>query len=493
MQGIGRQMAKGAAWMVGLRLVDRSIGLVSTVILARLLTPQDFGLVAMAMAFIAIVEMLQAFGFDVALIQNQQASREHFDSAWALNILLAAMGAALLLAGAKPVAAFYQEPRVETILYVLAIGAFVQGFENIGIVAFRKELAFDKEFRFQLAKKLVGFAVVVTLAFMYRSYWALVLGALVGRSVGVALSYAVHPFRPRFRLAHTRSLVRFSKWLLINNALHVARQRAAAIYVGRFFGANALGQFSMSLEISTLPTTELSAPINRAVFPGYTKLAQDDVALRAGFLKVISLIVLITLPAALGIAVVATPVVSVLLGEKWEAAGPLIQILALYGLVSSLTSNFGYVFLARGKPRYVTLWAAATVALQIIFVVLGTHYFGLIGAATGLLVGEIIPVPFLALALNKILGTSARNWLGITWRPLLSTAAMVVVVEGWLLASATYLSMMPALAILVVAIVIGAIVYAGCCFALWSSAGKPDGPEKYLEERIVGLLNQRRT
>lgn len=202
MQGIGRQMATGAAWMVALKLVERSLGVVSTVILARLLTPQDFGLVAMAMVFIAVVEILQAFGFDVALIQDQHASREHYDSAWVLNVLLACLGTALLVAGAKAVSVFYDEPRVQAILYCLAVGAFVQGFENIGIVAFRKELTFDKEFRFQLAKKVMGFVVTVSLALIYRSYWALVIGAVVGRVVGVVLSYSAHPFRPRFTLGH---------------------------------------------------------------------------------------------------------------------------------------------------------------------------------------------------------------------------------------------------------------------------------------------------
>jgi O-antigen/teichoic acid export membrane protein len=138
LQGIGRKMAKGAAWMVGFKLLERSIGLISTIILARLLIPEDFGLIAMANAVIAVAELLQAFSFDVALIQNQQATREDYDTAWTLNILLAASCAVLLAAAAYPLSVFYGDPRVESVIYWLALGMLTQGFENIGIIAFRK-------------------------------------------------------------------------------------------------------------------------------------------------------------------------------------------------------------------------------------------------------------------------------------------------------------------------------------------------------------------
>src|SRR5690242_15755574 len=113
MQGIGRKIASGTAWMVMFKLIERSIGLVSTIILARLLVPTDFGLVAMAMAIVALVELIQAFGFDIALIQNQHASREDYDTAWTLNVFLALTCSIVVSASARAVAIFYGEPRVE--------------------------------------------------------------------------------------------------------------------------------------------------------------------------------------------------------------------------------------------------------------------------------------------------------------------------------------------------------------------------------------------
>lgn len=484
-------MAKGAAWMVAFKLIERSIGLVSTLILARLLLPEDFGLIAMATSMIAMVELLQAFNFDVALIQNQNATREDYDSAWTLNVLLAAACAGLLAAAAYPMAVFYGDRRVEIVLYCLAFGVFMQGFENIGIIAFRKELTLHKDFWFLLTKKVIAFVITVSCALWLRSYWALIAGVLATRILGVALSFHVHPYRPTLTLGRARALVNFSKWLLITNALTVARSRAADVIVGRMVGAHALGLFSMSYEISNLPTTELSAPINRAVFPGYAALSADTAAYKAGVLKVMSMILLLTLPAACGIALVAQPLVTVLLGAKWAEAVPLIQVLAFFGMVSSFQSNLGFVFVAKGQARFITAWSVAMFALQVPLVIAGLHHFGTVGAAMGLLASVLIPLPVVMIAVSRMLGASARDWLSLSWRPLIAALAMSLVLVGLEVygASATGLTIAPIMELLG-RISAGALVYMSCVFVLWVLAGKPPGPEAYLSERAASLVRR---
>src|SRR5687767_2748072 len=212
-----RSMATGAIWMVLFKLVERSLGLISTLILARLLGPADFGVVAMAISFIAMAELLTAFSFDIAIIQNQSATKEHYNSAWTCNVLLNLCVTTLMLALAIPIAAFYRHPEVAWVVCALAFGPFLAGLENIGVVAFRKELDFRREFRFQVSRKLIAFMVVVPLAFILRSYWALVVGMLVSKAGGTVISYLMHPFRPRFTLSKVRELFRFSRWMLFNS------------------------------------------------------------------------------------------------------------------------------------------------------------------------------------------------------------------------------------------------------------------------------------
>ncbi len=338
--------------MVLARILDRTIGLASTVILARLLVPADFGLVAMATALLALLELLGMFGVDMALIQNATATRRHFDTAWTFNVILGLVIAIALLALAVPAAHFYNEPRLQPIIICLAAAAVLQGFENIGVVAFRKELRFDKEFKLLLSKKLAMFMVTIPLAFLLRNYWALVAGTVVGRVVSVALTYWLQEYRPRFSLAARGELFQFGKWMMISGVLNFTSNRAADFLIGKLSGPRALGLFSLSYEISNLPTSDLIAPINRAIFPGYAQKAVDLGALRRMYLEVIGLIALLAVPAGVGIAAVAELMVPVVLGPKWVDAVPAMTALSFYGVLLALKSNNHYVYLALGRPRY---------------------------------------------------------------------------------------------------------------------------------------------
>src|SRR5262245_42321683 len=137
MQGMGKRMAKGATWMVLFTVLQRCIGLVSTIILARLLIPADFGLVAMGMSIFGALEVISTFSFDVALIQNQEAARRHYDTAWTFNLVFGLVNAMVLVVLAIPASNFFAEPRVQWVMYALALCALISGFDNIGIVAFQ--------------------------------------------------------------------------------------------------------------------------------------------------------------------------------------------------------------------------------------------------------------------------------------------------------------------------------------------------------------------
>jgi lipopolysaccharide exporter len=216
-QDLGRRMTTGAAWMIGLRFAVRSIGLVSMIVLARLLVPADFGLVAIATALSGAIAAMSEFGFQVALIQNQAADRRHYDTAWTLGIGRGLVVSGALAIAAQPLAAMFSDPRLAPILLVLAVGVVVTSLENIGVVEFRKELQFQREFAYRALSKVASFALTVPLAIILRNYWALVIGMLIGQLASVALSYIMCGYRPSFSLAVWRELMRFSKWLLMNN------------------------------------------------------------------------------------------------------------------------------------------------------------------------------------------------------------------------------------------------------------------------------------
>jgi len=484
MENISHKMATGAAWMVGFKLIERGIGLVSTVILARLLEPGDFGLVAIATAFFGLLMLLTSFSFDVALIQKQQADRHLYDTAWTFNVIFGLLLAVCLLVSAIPLAQFYNEPRLENILYILAISTLLGGFGNIGPVAFRKELQFHKEFYFSLAKKLAGFTVCMILAFTLRNYWALVWGTFAGRVLEVPLSYWAHPYRPRFCLSGRRELFGFSMWLFVNNSIFFAYHRMADFIISKVLGSHALGVYTIAYEIASLPTTELVAPINRAVFPGYSKMAHDPVAMRQGFLNVLSMIALCAVPAGVGIALVAEPMVIVVLGEKWREAIPLIRIFAIAGVFAALQTNIGSLFMALGKPSYLTISSFAHILLlfiPLLIVLLQTN--GLLGIAQAYAYSNGIILPVNLLIVSRLLKLSFMSILAVLWRPVLACGAMVAtVLYGQEITSALFIKM--DMILLLLTICLGAAIYVMSILLLWWLSRTPAGAERFILNKL---------
>ncbi|MES2316905.1 MAG: lipopolysaccharide biosynthesis protein [Pseudomonadota bacterium] len=468
----GAQVARGAMLMVALKMAERSIGFVSTLILARLLTPADFGLVAMAMSVVALMELMGAFGFETAIIQRQDAERKHFDTAWTFGVIFSSVTALLLLALAIPAAHFYREPRVMLILPVLAAGALAQGFENIGTVAFRKELDFGREFRFLLSKKVISFTITIGLAFAFRSFWALVIGTVVSKWFSVWISYRVHPFRPKFSLAATRDLFHFSRWLFLSNLVLFLQNKSDAFILGRTVGASDLGLYNIASEIATMPSTELIAPINRAVFPAYAMLSADLPRLREKFLEVFRFIAVLSLPVCVGLVCVSDLAVQVLLGDNWVAAVPLLQLFTVCGLTSSLQSNLILVIVAMGKPKANTMLSAAMLVVYLPALFWAGVRYGTLGAAWVHLIMAVIALIPLHIVFFRLTELRPAAYFATLWRPALAAAGMAAVVLTMELNLNSTLHGIPLLA-LACYMIAGTLSYGFFLLILWHLNGRP--------------------
>jgi lipopolysaccharide exporter len=485
----GRQIAKGAAWMMGFKLLDKSVGLISTLVLARVLTPSDFGLVAMAMAVVALLELMGAFGFDSALIQRQHTERKHFDTAWTFNVIFGVCIATLLLVLALPAASFYREPRLELMLPALAVGALIGGFENIGTVAFRKELDFSKEFRFLLAKRLAGFFVTVTLALVFRSFWALIAGTVTGKLMAVFISYRLHPYRPRLTLAARADLLHFSKWIFISNLIQFLHSRSTDFVLGRTVGSHGLGVYNIATEIAAMPSTELIAPLNRAVYPAYSRLASTRDQLWERFLEVFGIICLLAFPVAVGLYCVSELVVTLLLGDKWNEAVPIMQIAGYSGLLAALQGNMYLVILALGQPKANTLLSAGLLVVSLPAVVYASLQFGPLGAAYAHFVVSVLGFIGIVVVFTRFTGLPLARLIAVMWRPFLASATMALTLFGAKAAINAQWPTLPLFAKLIMLITFGATTYACAAFALWFLAKRPASAErtalKFLHGRIT--------
>lgn len=481
-QATGKQIAKGAAWLVGFKLLDKSIGLISTLILARLLTPSDFGLVAMAMAVVALLELMGAFGFDSALIQRQDTERKHYDTAWTFNVIFGLSIATLLVVVAEPAAAFYKEPRLEMMLPALAIGALVNGFENIGTVAFRKELNFRMEFIYLFIKRIAVFAVVVTLAYSLRSFWALIFAIIAGKVMAVLISYRLHPYRPRLSLAARGDLFHFSKWLFISNLIQFLHSRSTDFILGRTVGSHGLGIYNLAAEIAAMPSTELIAPINRAVYPAYAQLNQVREQLINRFLEVYGLICLLAFPVAVGLFCVSDMLVVVLLGPTWQDAIPILQILGLCGLVGALQGNMYVVMSAIGKPKANTLLSASLLTISLPAVVWSSLEYGVRGTAIAQFGAALIGFSGIVLVFSRIVSVSKFQLIKVMWRPVISSAGMALSLQ-FLNQIIEYTGFQPPSAMrLALAILSGFITYIFFVLVFWDFSGRPSSAERAIQK-----------
>lgn len=492
MHGIRQQMARGAAWMLALRVIERSAAFACTLVLARLLVPADFGLVAMATSLIAILEIFSAFGVDVVIIQRADATREHYDTAWTLNILVAVVVAALMVLLAWPVSEYYRDPRLVAILCLLAVGSLAQGFENIGVVQFRKEMNFRAEFYFVFGKRMATLLLTIPLALYLRSFWALVIGTVAGRFVGIALSFWMHAYRPRFSLGKLADFVHFSKWLIPQNLLTFMRERSADFIVGRMAGAHALGVLNAATEISNIPGGELVAPINRALLPAYAKLAGDPPSLRREYLSVMAIIILIAIPAIVGLAALAPYAVGMLLGPQWHEVVPILSVLAFYGVIRVISSNAYAAFLAIGRPEIFVRITAINVAFLVPLLVVMTKLYGLIGAAWAYVIAAFASLAPTLRSILRTLELSFSDLFAHIWRPIVGSAFMYVVLST-LLPDVNYQTLTTADSALHLGLFIplGVVAYAAGVMSLWLVGGRPEGAEAMMLRKVVAYLGPR--
>lgn len=489
MDDLASKAAKGTAWMLAMRIIVNLLGISSMVVLARLLTPEDFGLVALAGSAYSFFRLFGQFGFEMPLIHLQNASRSHYDTAWTSNVLVGFCMAGAMLAVAKPAAAFFQDDRIEHIVYAFCILALAKGFENIGVVNFRKKLAFKGDFLYFVVPKLSSVFVGITAAVVLRNYWALVIGMLASQVTTLLYSHFSQPFRPRLTLEKFSELFKFTKWLVSGRIMYYLTSNSVEIIIGRFRGPEAVGLFGIASEVSHLPSTEIAAPINRALFPSFSTISKDLDRVRAAFVKVFAVIALLSLPAAFGIMAVAQSLVFVVFGEQWMPAASILAVLAIVGLLDGMHSLIEPVLMARGAVKTLTYIRMGHACVLIPTTITLVYFTGTLGGAYAMLISAFAALPMYLMAARAHIAIRVNEIAGCIWRPLVASVIMALAVRGLeTLIGGPYDATVLTLLTLV-ALGIGSY----CCALglLWLVSGKPGFPEVMLFESVYGHVKAR--
>ncbi|MCP1337470.1 lipopolysaccharide biosynthesis protein [Futiania mangrovi] len=468
-------MVVGTAWMTALRWGIRGIGLISTIILARLLAPEDFGLVAIAMLSVAFLEVMTDTGLRSALIRHEAPERAHYDTAFTLNFLVALVLFTAQVSLAAPLARFFDAPAAELLIKLLAFRTLLLGLENIATVNFMRDLAYARDFRFNVATKLISAVLTVTVAVILRNYWALVIGLIGASAIRTVLSYWLVPYLPRPNLSKTRELLGFSTLMILQNYALWFNAKVDQIVVGRMFSTEAMGIYAVGSDVGQFATAELVAPLRRALFPIFAKLSVTPRELVVHYRQSFAVIALICTSVGTGIALVSRDLVLVAFGEKWIELATVIPWIALAGGLQVLGNMTATLMQAVGRPAYTTILQYVTLAMMAVALPLGGMMGGIEGVALGRMAVMVLFVPMSFLAITRALPLTWGHMVMELWRPVVASAVMAgvlvfLVPPDW--------SASP-LVRLIGDSLLGAVVFAVVLLGLWTAAGRPPGVEAF--------------
>ena len=382
-ESLSGRVIRGGLWQMALAMTARALGLLRLVVLARLLTPYDFGLVGLAFVVFWFLEAFSTIGLNLAVIHRGGRTRVLYDTAWSLGLVRGAVTSVVIVASAPIVGWFFGAPDAVPILRGVGLLPLLNALSNIGPVEFRRDLTFGPQYAINVTGFIADVCVAVPLAYWYGSAWALVAGLLAMSVARLVMSYVLHPYRPSFRIdrREARALIGYGRWIFATTVIRWVGAQGVQTVVGRLLGVPVLGIYQMAWRIAFVPTSEFTQTLGGVTMPAYARLQESTARVRDAFLKVLAAVALGSAPVAVGIALYAEDVVRVALGPRWAAVVPVLHILAFAGLLRSMAVTTGPVFQGLGRPGIQTLVVSAEIVPLVVLVVPLTLRMGPAGAA----------------------------------------------------------------------------------------------------------------
>ncbi len=472
------RVARGAAWIMGAGLAARMLGAVNTIIVARLLAPDDIGIVATATIAMQLMQGISDIGVSQAVVKFRDADRDDLNTLFTLSALRGIFIGALLFGAAPFAAGFFGDPRMFWAFAGVALYPVLTGFLNPRFYEFERDLKFSREFFVTLATRLVGVAVSLAIAIIFRTYWAIIGGMLAGAIVQLVLSYLLRPHAPRFSFRSFKKVFGFSGWLAGVSFMAALNNKLDVPILTRLVGAGGTGVYFLGFQLSELVTGQIAAPVTRAIYPGLSELQGEPARMRSAFLRGVEALGAFAMPAAFGLSFTAVDVTDVLLGEKWSAAAPIIALLApVIGLQSLFYATQAYA-VALGLTRLVFFRELIFFIVRTPVFIWAAFAYGLQGAALA-----VASMGLFHILLNLALYARASG--RPLWDPLVAARRSITAVgamAAWFILVRPHVGwlddMTPVLR-LGLDIVTGALIYSAAMAALWRAEGRPDGIERH--------------
>lgn len=471
---------------MGARLGAKAIDFVTLLVLARFLTPSDFGLVTIAMSLIYIVEAIFELPLEQALVRLDDIRPGHLDTTFTLSALRGAAVMIALVSLAWPFAYFYDDTRLIPLICLLSLAPTARGLLSPRLVLFVKQLDYRRDFVVQLGGKVTALCVASALALSTRSYWSIGAGTVATPLAMVVISYVLAPYRPRASLSQKHVFLKFLGWTSAAQVVTAFSWQCDRLVLGKFASHSMLGAFSMASDLAAMPDQALIKPIARPLISAFVLVRQDLVRLREAYAKATSTALIVGLPFALGLSLLAGPAIELAMGSKWLAAAPNLQWLALAPVPALFVMPLGALAISLDRPDIFLRQSVAGLCIKLPLVTGGIIWFGLPGAIFSLLSASVLITLVSMRFVKRLVGTPFYiQGLG-AWRVLVSAAVLTVT----LLLVRHSLSGVHDLELLVRCAAVGVCsfgLYVATLFVLWWNAGRPAGLESTVYNSLCSL------
>ena len=427
MTTLRRDAVSSARWSAVSVLGRRALSLLTGVVLARLLPPSAFGLLAMAIAVIAFLEVFKDIGLGSAIVRwNALTHRATSTVFWLTTAFGAGMGLALA-AGAPLIAHFYHEPRLTPLVQFLAISFPLSGSSIVPLALLTREMRFRDLTLVEVASLVSSTAVAIVMAASGFGVWSLAAQAVVASAASFFMLLAVGRWRPllAFSFREVRDMVRYSLPLAGFNAVNLVARNVDNLLVGRYLGSQALGLYDLAYRLMLLPLQLISWVANRVALPAYSRVHNDSEHIRPMFLKQASLVAFLTFPMMLGLAACASEFVTVVFGNQWLGATTVLVILAPVGALQSVGTMSGTILLAVGRTDVLLRWGAFASFVVTVACLVGLQW-GIVGVAAGYAVAiAALEYPKCRIVF-ALVGLSIGDLVRVLGRPLFCSLGMVL-------------------------------------------------------------------
>ncbi|GBO90154.1 oligosaccharide flippase family protein [Marinobacter salsuginis] len=367
------KVVKSAGLLLTLQVVQRGLGIISTLILARLLTPEHFGIVALVTIALNFFDVLVQTGNQQYIIQKEQVDEQDLNTAWSLDVAIKSTMALLIIVCSPAISTYFETPELTLALSVGALALPIRALKTPGMMLLARNINYRPVFKLTLWQKGLAFVTVITIAVIEPSHWAIIIGNLVSAFILAAGSYRVHSYRPSWTFIRARKQWNFSQWLLMRGVVGFTRSQIDNLFVSKLFGTSQLGGYNLVREVALLPALSAILPMSEPLLAAIAQGKHDTAILAYRIRLSLALMITALVPLTTFIMLYPELIITVLLGKKWEAFAPLLQPFGLFFFTFCLFELISDAVIALGKVKML-FWfdVISTVSIIVMLYLWGT-------------------------------------------------------------------------------------------------------------------------